>query len=1266
MVASANSTEVGVLGNTGDSWIQWITSDTARAELPLSEDHQETFPVGVTFDISSTEQLPWGESTIPPCPLLCLLSHQGVLCVFNVIYLKEGVPSVCTPPDPISDLSGLSKFSVPVAPSIATPLKEPVGTTQAATALIQSTPLVSKDSSAEILSKGFFGEPTTVTPIKPQQKASSAIPVKPIVVNAVPKQEVKLPVLKNQQEQSQVQATPTKDQQNVSTAKKLDLGLINRLIIDERSSLNGEIAQLIKMGRSLKLEVGSDQEMVNLIEQIEALQEFVKDAVEISQGQSNEIHCLKQNLIQSWAWFEEAKSLYNDSKNEVVNLLIKVQSLDSLSEKRLKDIDQLAYYIESQITLADKALDEQWGSFQDYTKKRYKQKVHTVDSIFQTMVNQNAVIQKQTYILKTVSMRLKQKKSKINSLLISLEKDNDLVEDFQSLHLNPEDLLQLQVEKIKNHSKKLSAAKIKKLQALMKDRPVVRVKAVKPQVSTWTFTQSPKDSKIKSCLDKLNASAARSLNFSQDESVAELEQSRSTPPPMKTGLTSSQSSAFASLTQTFKPQFQPQTVEFKTSAASSFVSQPAMDKDSFFTQTNATTSTTGFGLSTAGNLFGAKTSTQTQAVQVTNATTSINTNIAGKCLKLTEATGEPQNSSQSSTLGETINNVITVSLFGNKNEATSSASAVPASGTTFKNIFGGAAPQFGSTLISSNTSSTTAVPSSSGASDSSKTSFGFGSSPSTAMNLKKESNSTPSSVVLPSSTPSVSSGFSSSNFNSSKTDSAVASSAPSFFESNKSSGSLVLGSTLNSTSTGSNLFGSAISPTTSSAVASSASSFFGSNKSSGLVVLGNAPNVISTGSNMFGSSKSTINSTPAVVGRPIFGTPTTTSSIFGSPVSANTLTTAPKVDGGKVTLFGSPTFTNPATSAVTNTTAMVTSTAPIATENDKPSDSSSQPLPGTPKTTTPSIFSSVAAISASSSVEAPSSTTAQTLFGVAKPNTLTFGSPTSVSGNQGNIFAAKPQQSLFGATSAFGTTPMPNSSKTEGTTAEPIFKAASSPPPSTVGSATPTTSENNIFAAKTISSQAQATVPLKSETIFASTAPAFGAATTFGSDATKKEDSSNKESTVPVTTSSNIFGGQSFSSSTTSTTTPLFGTATTTSSFGKAPFGSAASPTFGSPSSSSSGSFFGSSTVSSTTSIFGSGATSGSSIFGAPTTTSSTFTPAFGATSSSTSPFGATPAVTTVTPTFGAFGSPATTPAPSNNIFGSPSTASGSTFGTGT
>lgn len=105
--------EVGVLSNTGDLWTQWILPDSARAELPLDKNQDETYPVGMTVDISSVKSVLWGESYIQPVPSLLLLSHQGVLCCFKMVNLREGAPSINSPPEKVNDTSGLKYFTSP-------------------------------------------------------------------------------------------------------------------------------------------------------------------------------------------------------------------------------------------------------------------------------------------------------------------------------------------------------------------------------------------------------------------------------------------------------------------------------------------------------------------------------------------------------------------------------------------------------------------------------------------------------------------------------------------------------------------------------------------------------------------------------------------------------------------------------------------------------------------------------------------------------------------------------------------------------------------------------------------------------------------------------------------------------------------------------------------------------------------------------------------------------------------------------------------------
>lgn len=46
--------------------------------------------------------------SIPPMPVLHILSHQGVLCLFYAINLRQGAACICSPPEKLPDESGLA------------------------------------------------------------------------------------------------------------------------------------------------------------------------------------------------------------------------------------------------------------------------------------------------------------------------------------------------------------------------------------------------------------------------------------------------------------------------------------------------------------------------------------------------------------------------------------------------------------------------------------------------------------------------------------------------------------------------------------------------------------------------------------------------------------------------------------------------------------------------------------------------------------------------------------------------------------------------------------------------------------------------------------------------------------------------------------------------------------------------------------------------------------------------------------------------------
>ncbi|XP_041427826.1 nucleoporin 214 L homeolog isoform X1 [Xenopus laevis] len=123
LAASAASVDVGVIARPPDQvgWEQWLLEDSSRAEMPMTENNDDTLPMGVALDYTCQLEVFISESQIlPPVPVLLLLSTDGVLCPFHVVNLNQGVKPLTTSPEQLS-LEGEREMKVVGGTAVSTP-----------------------------------------------------------------------------------------------------------------------------------------------------------------------------------------------------------------------------------------------------------------------------------------------------------------------------------------------------------------------------------------------------------------------------------------------------------------------------------------------------------------------------------------------------------------------------------------------------------------------------------------------------------------------------------------------------------------------------------------------------------------------------------------------------------------------------------------------------------------------------------------------------------------------------------------------------------------------------------------------------------------------------------------------------------------------------------------------------------------------------------------------------------------------------------------
>ncbi|KAI5651908.1 hypothetical protein NE865_00245 [Phthorimaea operculella] len=443
LASSSNSMEIATLGSTdGSNWTQWCQSDEARPELPLTDKKIENYPVGICIDTCGIHQLPWGENeTLPHMPMLHVVSQSGLLTIFNIINLKFEGPNVCTPPQQLTLLSLPSNFltsdipgeapapvqvTLPPPPSaLVKPQPIPAQPAQAAqpTQLVQppsqpaqppqqavqppqqaAQPLQSAFSSGGLSSMFGQAKPQFGTQSQFAQAfaAASQASEPPKPVEAQPKPQAQPP--KPQPSQATEVNAALKAEQEKMTKLKADQEL-KSMLVKEVNDFQMELYKFVVRTKEVQNKLQQDLNAIEPNFIIQSLDtESLKKECDL-EALRNAIVQLKLELVRACAVVAEART-HAEAKD------MQWTQVDPLTSKRVASVKNLAYYVQSELEKAHKALDYKWNEMlardPQYNKPGQRMIRPILDDVYQPLVKQQEILSRQQAVLRQLRNTLKE------------------------------------------------------------------------------------------------------------------------------------------------------------------------------------------------------------------------------------------------------------------------------------------------------------------------------------------------------------------------------------------------------------------------------------------------------------------------------------------------------------------------------------------------------------------------------------------------------------------------------------------------------------------------------------------------------------------------------------------------------------------------------------------------------------------------------------------------------------------------------------------
>uniref|UniRef100_A0A673K3S8 Nuclear pore complex protein Nup214 n=1 Tax=Sinocyclocheilus rhinocerous TaxID=307959 RepID=A0A673K3S8_9TELE len=445
LASSAAAIEVSIIAKQEDkvNWELWLLEDASRAELPVTENSEDTLPVGMAIDYTSQEDIHLSdEKRLPPAPTLMLLSTDGVLCPFSLLNLNPGVKQLTVAAVPLPEegerapaatssifpsfpaSSGtalppatLSFTAPPPAATAATSLAPP--TSASSTGFSFSLPaLGSTTSSGFSLGSATGGfsfsapKPSSDAPAfsfasslapKEVSSAPAATPpqrppaMSPIISGPKAPAEPATPAIRMNLTDSvfacvlwQVMSVKALEK---NLQQKKDSDPVMTGILEEIGHFEKELDDLKTRCRNADFRVGSTDDMRDLRKDSENLHAFtleIKDATESLHG---DISALKTSLLEGFAGAEEARAQSELNRDKDYLQLLYKKPLDPRREEQLKEIRRLYQYVKFAMEDVNDVLDVEWEKHLE--KKKKHMIIPEREALFAALANNLDIINQQ-------------------------------------------------------------------------------------------------------------------------------------------------------------------------------------------------------------------------------------------------------------------------------------------------------------------------------------------------------------------------------------------------------------------------------------------------------------------------------------------------------------------------------------------------------------------------------------------------------------------------------------------------------------------------------------------------------------------------------------------------------------------------------------------------------------------------------------------------------------------------------------------------------